>query len=242
MQVSKRKSVAIVLIIIALFSLVLCVMNIDVSTRQGVNYVVNERTIPLYIKTLNFFHRHFEYKRLTKDIIRGLKSDEKKVLAIYDWTVKNIKKVPSDMPIIDDHVLNIIIRGYGTSDQSADVFTTLCVYAGIPAAMSEISPKNSDSYIVISLVNLGGRDLVFDTYFGNYFINSKGQIASIRDIIETPSLVSQAKNQPIIKGVAYTKYYEGLKPIKEFQTPRGELQMPLRRLVYEIQRKFGLTE
>ncbi|MBI4620222.1 MAG: transglutaminase domain-containing protein [Desulfobacterales bacterium] len=241
MQISKKKSLIIISTIIALFSSFWFVINIDVSTRQGVNYVVNERTIPLYIKTFNFFHRHFEHKRLTKDIIRGSEADEEKVLAIFDWTVKNIKKVPSGMPIIDDHVLNIIIRGYGTSDQSADVFTTLCVYAGIPAAMYKISPKNSDTYTVISIVNLRGRNLVFDTYLGNYFRNTKGQIASIRDIIETPSLVSQAKNQPIIKGIAYTKYYEGLKPIKEFQTPRGELQMPLRRLVYEIRRKFGLT-
>ena len=32
--------------------------------------------------------------------------------------------------MVGDHVDNIIIRGYGTDDQSADVFITLAVLAG----------------------------------------------------------------------------------------------------------------
>ena len=54
-------------------------------------------------------------------------------MEIFIWTCENIRKQPDGLPVIDDHVWHIIIRGYGEPDQSSDVFTTLCNYAGIRA-------------------------------------------------------------------------------------------------------------
>ena len=56
-----------------------------------------------------------------------------RVLAVFDWTARRIQPTPEGWPVVDDHILNIIIRGYGMTDQRADVFATLTTYAGVPA-------------------------------------------------------------------------------------------------------------
>lgn len=237
-----KKSLITVFTIIVSFSLLWYVINIEVSTRRGVNYVLNEEKTPLYIKTLNFFHRHFKYKRLAKEITRGLKTDEERVLAIFDWTVKNIKKVPRGMPIIDDHVLNIIIRGYGTSDQSADVFTTLCTYVGYPSVMYRLIPRGRKEDIIVSAVLLNERYILFDTYWRNLFLNRNGNLASIDDFRKDPSLASLVKNKPIIRGIPYKDYFNHVVPIKELRTPRAKLQIPFSRLMYEVKLRLGFTK
>jgi len=242
MRVPKRKSLIIIFTIIALFSSFWCVANIEVSSRQGVNYIVSEKKIPLYVKTLNFLHRHFEYKRLVEEITRGSKTDKEKVLAIFDWTVKNIKKVPHDMPIIDDHVLNIIIRGYGTIDQSADVFTTLCTYMGYPSVMYRLIPRGRKECIIVSAVLLNRRYILFDTYRGNLFLNRNGNLASIDDFRKDPSLASLVKNKHIIGGIPYEDYFNHVVPIEELRTPRAKLQMPFSRIMYEIKLGLGVTK
>lgn len=236
----KRKSFIIIFTIIIICSSLWYLGTVEVSTRQGIDYVVNELKIPLYLKTLSFLSRHFEYKRLVKDITYGLETNEEKLLAIFNWTVKNIRRVPPGMPIVDDHVLNIIIRGYGTQDQSADVFTTLCVYAGFPAAMYQIHPSGMRQRIIVSWVYVKGRYLIFDPYNGNFFRNEDGEIADIDDIIRYPEIIQKAPNKPAINGIQYVNYFNDLTPISSFATLRAELQMPLPRLYYEIMRRLHL--
>jgi hypothetical protein len=219
------------------------ILNIEVSTEQGINYVVHSKKIPLYLKMLDFFDRHYQYRYLVKEITQEANTDEDRVLAIFDWTHKNIRKTPDGFPIVDDHVWNIIVRGYGEMDQSADVFTTLCVYAGIPAAMYKVYTKDLNRYIVVSMVYLNEKWRIFDTFFGNYFRTKGGEIASIGDIIELPSIVGQARNQPVIKGIEYTKFFENLTPINDKTTTlRPQLHMPISRIIYMIKRKLNLTK
>ena len=59
------------------------VLNISVTTKRGSNYIVTKIELPLYLKLLNFFDRHFNYKLLVKQIIGHLKTPEEKVFRLF---------------------------------------------------------------------------------------------------------------------------------------------------------------
>ncbi len=129
MKKNVTKPIVILIIIIGITTLI----NINVTTEQCINYRCHSIRIPLYLKVLDFFDRHYHYKQLVREIIKNEKTDEGRVIKIFTWTYGNIRKVPSGFPVIDDHVWHIIIRGYGANDQFQDVFSTLCNYAGLEA-------------------------------------------------------------------------------------------------------------
>ena len=52
--------------IVIIFILILCVLNIGVTTKQGINYRVSEIKLPIYLKILDFVDRHYNYKNLVK--------------------------------------------------------------------------------------------------------------------------------------------------------------------------------
>ena len=103
------------------------------TTRQGIDF--RQRTIlqPLYLKAMDFISRDGHYRLLAREIVQGAATDEARALQIYAWTRDHIRPVPPGLPVVDDHIWHIIIRGYGTDDQVNDVFTTLCAYAGLSA-------------------------------------------------------------------------------------------------------------
>lgn len=49
------------------------------------------------------------------------------------WTRQHIHPTSSGLPDMDDHILHMIIRGYGKQDQTVDALTTLATYTGLPA-------------------------------------------------------------------------------------------------------------
>lgn len=107
------------------------VLNIKVTTKQGVNFHVSEIELPLYLKILNFYDRHFNYKWLAERITKRLETKEEKVFRLFQWTHETIQPQPKSLPIMDDHVWNVYVRGYGVSDNFHDLFTTLCNYIGV---------------------------------------------------------------------------------------------------------------
>lgn len=237
----KKTIVAITLICLVTISFFL--LNMEVSTKQGVNYTRYTKKIPLYFKALAFVYRHFAYKQLIKEIIKDNQSDKEKVLAIFKWTHENIREIPAGLPVVDDHILNIIIRGYGGNDQSQDVFCMFCEYAGIPAAWVFISPEQNDSVIAVAIVKLEGEWRLFDTYFGNYFINENGEFATVDEIIANPDLIEQAKHKPVIKGVEYKSYFAGLRYISDKDLwKRGKTQMPMYRLMFEAKKLIKILK
>lgn len=78
---------------------------------------------------------------MTKEITNGCTNDKDKAMAIFNWIASNIKKQPDELPVMDDHPLNIIIRGYGTRDQFEDIFTILCTYVNLPAFRQRVYAK-----------------------------------------------------------------------------------------------------
>ena len=217
----------------------LLMLTTEVTYKQGINFQVQTIRIPLYLKVLDFFGRHYHYKNLAGKIIDSADSDTERALKILSWIDNNIRVVPQGYPIVDDHIWHIVIRGYGTMDQCNDLFTTLCAYAGLRAFWRWASPKDSTIYLPLSYVEVNKRWLVFDPYYGNYFRNKDGAIASVDDIILDLSLVKNPAKVTLVHGIVYERYFENLKPIGKVKTARVEKQVPLKRLFYEITRRIG---
>lgn len=219
--------------------LVFFAANLQVNTYQAVDYKVSAIKIPLYVKITEFFDRSYHYGKLSRDIAEGSKTDEEKVLRLFEWTTVHIRKVPDGFPVVDDHVWNVIIRGYGTDDQSADVLATLCTYAGFNAGWVKLWTKGKEAWHAVTIVEYNGRKLVFDPFAGNYFRNNEGEIASIEDIMHDLSLVERAKNKPVLHGIEYISFFENLTVIDLSGVMKAAKQVPLKRMIYGIRKLYG---
>lgn len=217
---------------IAALAVTALLLNLEVTTLQGVNYKVHAVKLPLYLKLLDFFDRHYNYGALAKKIVSGAKSDEDKAMKIFEWTRANLRDNPKELPIIDDHVWHIIIRGYAVDDQFQDVFTTLCNYANVNSFFYDVYSETGEGRKPLSFVNLRGTWAVFDVYNGVYFVNKKGQIAGISDLSGGDwKAVSGIKRD--IPG-NYEKFFKNLDSInfQKWRLSRGAIQSPLRRFMY----------
>jgi hypothetical protein len=233
----------VIVLSVVILTAALIVMNMEATIRQGVNGIVQDVKMPLYVKLLDFWTRHNHYKLLTKQIVGDAKKDGDKLLRLFEWTTKNIRRVPAGFPIYDDHVDNIIIRGYGADDQSADVFTTLAAYAGFHAVMQRLNYEVCNCRRTVSFVETNGKILVFDTYEHFYFVNSGGEIASVDDIRGNPDIVKKTVGDYRPDGIYYYySIYEGITAPKRIKWSRPDFQMPVRRLIYIIGTKLRLIK
>lgn len=228
--------------LIIAISVILCailILNMPLPTKQGINYAVRLYRIPLYIKVIEFIDRDYRYGRLAGDIVRGKNDETEKALAVLGWVKDNIRTdIPEGWPIYDDHIWNIVVRGYGLPDQLSDVFTTLCMYAGMPAGWVRINADDSSHQLVLSFVKVGGRWLIFDVFRNKYFLNDKGGIASIDDIPAGGYDKDDAIK--IVPGLdkRYEEYFKNLKYYTGDFDLRVKKQMPIQRVLYEISKPF----
>lgn len=216
------------------------VFTMEVSTKQGVNFRVVTKNVPLYVKVLDFVHRHLKYVELAEEITQGLTTERERVLAVFEWTHRNIRQPPPDWPIVDDHILNIIIRGYGIPDQMADVFTTLATYAGVPAFWGKVDSPDSPESLFLSFAKVDGKWVVFDVANGFVFKDVEGELASIDELRANLSLVDRTVGRFQYKGLPYRSYLEGLGPLTPPAVLRAEKQMPWPRLIFELRRMIGI--
>ena len=128
--------------------LLICALNISVVTKQAINGKVSAIKLPLYLKILDFVDRHYNYKNLAANILAGTRDENDKAVKIFNWVVSHVQKKPGELPVIDDHPLNILIRGYGMQDQFEDIFTILCTYAGLDAIFKSFKNSSGDVYYV----------------------------------------------------------------------------------------------
>lgn len=215
------------------------IFTLPVSTHQGVNFQVSTREIPLYVKALSFLYRHYQYGTLAEEITRGLSSERERVLAVFEWTRQNIRRTPEGWTVVDDHILNIVIRGHGLSDQMADVFTTLSTYAGIPAFWQNLRLSGSGKKLVLSFAKVEERWVVFDVANGLIFRNEQGDLASVEEIAADPGLVERTAGSLRHRGILYQRYFEGFMPPRVPDVLRAEKQMPWSRLTFEVRRLFS---
>ena len=221
--------------IVLILIVIIFILNIKVTTQQGINYQWHTVNLPLYLKLLDFFDRHYNYKQLVKRITKDANSGEEKVIKLFEWTSSNIKKVPEGYSIIDDHVWHIIVRGYGTDDQACDVFSTLCSYAGAEAIFLWLDSEDKTKRMPFSFVKIKDKWFVFDTYNSVYFKNSRKELASTEDI-KNNNWKAEEINGKGSPDIEYKEYFLNIPNINNVALQRTTIQSPLNRLFFEIKK------
>lgn len=216
---------------------ILIFINVKVTTRQGINYQWQTIEVPLYLKILDFFDRHYNYKHLVKGILADTRREQGRAIKIFEWTYNNLKKTPEGFPIMDDHVWYIIVRGYGVDDQFSDVFTTLCNYAGLGAYYSWIYTSDRAKRIPLCFVKIEKKWCVFDPYNGNYFKNSTGDLADVEELRSRAGWKLYSLNEtidPQEEARQYTPFFTNLPIIEHLELNRANVQSPFNRLLFQI--------
>ena len=234
---SRRRRVALAVVgAVALAGLV----NLDVSTRQGVNFEVTEHRLPLYLKSFEFLDRDAQYRQLANEITRGAATDRERVEKVFDWTARRIQPAPEGWLVVDDHILNIIIRGYGQSDQRADVFATIATYSGVPAFWQRVKAPGTDDGVVLTFTRVEGRWTVADVAHGLLFRNARGELAAAEDFAKHRATLPAAALSLWLRSTPYSDVFTQLRTPPIPRPLRAELQMPWPRLWDQTKRAAGL--
>lgn len=218
----------------AVCAAVIAVAHVPVTTRQGVNFEVSTHRLPLYLKALQFVERSAQYQQIADEITRGAASDTERVLRVFDWTKRQIRETPEGWPIVDDHILHIIIRGHGVNDQQADVFATLSTYAGVPAFWTKVRPGPSRPGLLLSFARVDGRWRVFDVYNGFVFRTASGDLATLDEAAAHPELLPVGARAIAASGVPYSDLMTQVVMPSVPRPLRAEMQMPSARLWHEL--------
>ena len=151
---------------------------------------------------------------------------------------RNVRPVPEGFPVLDDHVWNIIVRGYGAADQITEVFTLLASYSCCPATLAELHATPTKG-IMVAVVELDGAPRVLDVVRQVIFRNETGDFASIEDLARNPRIVTAAAGGRTPQGEPYERYFAEIGALRPgFE--RMELQKPWQRLKGELRRVFTL--
>lgn len=210
-------------------------LNIKVTTRQGIDYSWYSVKIPLYLKTLDFIDRHCNYAELVKRILDGKRTDEERVMRLFEWTIENIKRVPEGLPVVDDHIWYTMIRGYATRDQFCDILATLCNYAKVEALIDSVCAKGKDSCEMFVFVRFSKSWYVFDPYMGVCFKDDYGRFADIGKL-KKGEFNAYGLDKKEIQHADYSKYFENLPTDIKSSLKRSNMQSPLKRVIFEIEK------
>ena len=160
------------------------------------------------------------------------------MLAIFDWTRESIRDQPGGLPVVDDHVSHIIIRGYGQVDQKADVFTTLTTYAGVPGTWGFSDPPSPE--LILSFVWMDRHWKVFDVENGIVFRNRRGELASAEELARDPWVLESVARGRTYNGEPYASYFADYRPPNPPDMLRSEMQMLWPRVSHRVKRFVGL--
>lgn len=218
----------------------LALANVEVTTRQGINFEVTTHRVPLYAKGIEFVDRHVQYQQIAEEVTSGLNSDEARALAIFDWTQRTIRPTPDGWPIVDDHILHIIIRGHGVADQRADVYATIASYAGLPSFWQKVKAPGTQDGVILTFTRIDGRWAVMDVANGWPFRDAAGRLATAEDIAANPAILPEAARSLAMGSTPYAHVFLDLRTPMVHRPLRAELQMPWPRLTYEVRRAVGL--
>lgn len=211
-------------------------LNYPVTTRVGINGVVSQETIPLYLKGLRFLLRDIEMRKLSHDIIKGKQEKTEKLLSIFQWTTEHIHHAVPGLPVIDDHPWSIVVRGYGQGDQVNDIFSLICSYAGMEAYYRLFHIQENTKY-ALSLVYLDSDWTVFDVWRKTYFVNRDKNFATLDQIKRGDFEIISLE-----KGLSFSKRaYQSLfaKPLKHnHAAKRTSLQKPWSRFLWTLKSVF----
>ena len=217
----------------------LVIANWPVTTRFGVNYVWSSQRIPLYEKVINFVSRDLQTRRLANEITAGGADDDEKLLKMFSWVTQHVKGTPEGFPVIDDHILHVIIRGYGGADQRTEVFAVLAGYAGFRTSVARLEPPGrTNIFMFVALVRSGTKTYVFDVVHELAFKNAQGRLADINELLSHPELVTAAAPGLVVRDIPYDQYLLGLRHPLAFSRTDAQKLWP--RLKQELLRLFSV--
>lgn len=225
MKLKKKKAIALILTLLAIL-----VAYWPVTTRFGIDYVLHDRKIRFYEKALYFLARHLETQTRMQEILQGITGDEEKILTLFNWTVKNIRPVPSGMPIVDDHPLYNIIRGYGAEDQQAEVLALLASYAGYPSGVQRIEVEGGSGVVRVTVVKHKEQIFVFDVSKRIAYQDTASHLIDLQRLRSEPSWVQKNVKGVKVEGQNYERFFWRIDE-KKFSFSRMELQNPWFRLL-----------
>ncbi len=213
-----------------------------VTTRIGVDYQEFTRSVPLYEKAINFLSRDLQTRRFAAEVAQGAaKNDEQKLLKIFLWVTRNIHPTPSGFPVVDDHPLHILIRGYGAKDQRTEAFALLANYAGFPATLAKLNSPGATPLVDVAVVRCQKKTLLFDVVRRLYFTDERGQLADIDELANHPEWIARVAHQVVVDGVPYERYLLNLRDLQATFS-RMEAQKPWPRMWQEFRRLLGVHE
>lgn len=225
-----RKLLIKIILVCAVCGALFFILNADSTSRQCIDFKCHSKHLPLGLKAIDFLDRHYNYSHLAAQITTDAGTDEERVLRILRWVSENLREQPKGMPVVDDHVWNIIVRGYALNDQYQDVFSTLCNYSGYPAFFDWITvDKNKGE--VLSFVELHRGWSCFDASRGVYFRNKEGGVATVDELgrgdweavcIDTRPMLSYENVLARIKTIDFSSW----------RSRRSALQSPLNRILF----------
>jgi len=199
----KKKIIYLVMFFLAIFF----ILNINTTRSIGINYKVMEYKIPIYLKVMDFYNRHYNYKYLVNNINNKIYDKKNIILNTTKWIKDNIKKTPEGVDTIDYHPLTIVQRRLGKGDQFNDLLSVLLVYANVDSFYYLSSNNISHSLTFFKIDNYWS---IIDPYYGIYFVNNEGLFASVEDIKnsewEVFTLESKKINLSNIKEVFGNKF------------------------------------
>jgi glycosyltransferase involved in cell wall biosynthesis len=155
-----------------------------------------------------------------EEICQGKQDNKEKTLAIFCWTIKNIKagEGGTELPWFFLTSRKIIERGKGLCSESARVFITLCKKAGLKARRVSLYSKQFNFAQTtatlqgshgIAEVFIEDKWVVFDTFWGKVFLAEENRFASIEDIQQNPRIVDRilaGVNPPLSEYYGYARY------------------------------------
>jgi hypothetical protein len=235
----KKKYLVLTFVVLS-FLCSIALLNKKVTIGIGVDYKVSRITLPLYLKVLNFYDRHFNCKWLAKRITGHLDTREDKILRLFHWTYETIKPQPESLPVMDSHVWDVYVRGYGVCDNFHDLFSTLCNYIGADAFFTTLYSKDTNDSIKLSFVRIKRGWAIFDPYNGIYFRNYTGGLTTTEEINEQGWHIVKLTQTDISKA-NYKRYFENLPNIEEIglDFTRANSQSPINRLRLQLYRWFS---
>jgi hypothetical protein len=189
---------------------VIVVARWPVTTSVGYNYEIWVKPLTLFEKTVAFLARDLEMRRIASEIGGPDGTPEERLLRMYDWVTRNIHPQPEGLPVVDDHVVNIFVRHYGAPDQRAEALAALATYSGMPATALGLGKLPGHFPVQLTVVDVGGRLVVFDVNHRFVFRTPAGELATLQDLIDTPSIVRSVGDGIVLEDAPYHEHFERL--------------------------------
>ena len=177
-----KKKLYLVSFLIIFFSIVY--LNSDGYRYTGINYVVKEYKISNFQKLSEFYERHINYKKLTKEITYKSKNQQERIIDISTWVYKNIKKISIKDDVVDNHPWTIVERKIGSAGQFSDILSVLLVHDDIDSFFSTKTTNHS-----ITFFKYNTEWSIIDPYYGIYFTNTKKSFSSLEEIKDNDSIM-----------------------------------------------------